>query len=72
MYRKDTHVSAIDKTSYAFSYHGKGDEGKIDPLRVFLGNTLFENLSQRLDKLFCLDTTKVNEKSKISKDDGPR
>jgi hypothetical protein len=32
-------------------------EGLFDLLRVFLGNTLFENLWQRLDKLFCLDTT---------------
>ena len=28
MYRKDTHVSAIDRTSYAFSYQGRTDGGK--------------------------------------------
>ena len=30
MYRKDTHVSAIDRTSYALSYQGRRDGGKME------------------------------------------
>jgi len=29
MYRKDTYASAIDRTSYALSYHGRGSGGKM-------------------------------------------
>ncbi len=31
-------------------------EGLLDLLRVFLGDSLFEYLWHRLDKLFCLET----------------
>ncbi len=30
MCRKDTHASAIDMTSYALSYQGRGDGGKME------------------------------------------
>jgi hypothetical protein len=30
MYRKDTHVSAIDRTSYALSYQGRRGGGKME------------------------------------------
>jgi hypothetical protein len=30
MYRKDTHVSAIDRTSYALSYQGRLGGGKME------------------------------------------
>jgi len=34
-------------------------EGLLDLLRVFLGDSLFEYLWHRLDKLFCLDEGEV-------------
>ena len=51
-------------------------KGLLDLLRVFLGDSLFEYLRHRLDKLFCLETqqyllSKGGIKEKI-KDDGPR
>ena len=36
-------------------------EDLFDLLRVFLGDTLFEQLRQRLDKLFCLDATVLSK-----------
>lgn len=36
-------------------------EGLFDLLRVFLGDTLFEHLWHRLDKLFCLDATVISK-----------
>jgi hypothetical protein len=43
-------------------------EGLFDLLRVFLGDTLFENLWHRLDKLLCLETQQqysAKEKKKV-------
>ena len=39
-------------------------EGLFDLLRIFLRDTLFEYLWQRLDKLLCLDPTTVLSKEK--------
>jgi hypothetical protein len=42
-------------------------EGLLDLLRVFLGDSLFEYLWHRLDKLFCLDPTVLSKgKGKIN------
>lgn len=42
-------------------------EGLLDLLRVFLGDSLFEYLWHRLDKLFCLDPTVLSkEKNEIN------
>jgi len=42
-------------------------ENLFDLLRVFLGDTLFEHLWQRLDKLFRLDTTSAQQRKRFSK-----
>jgi hypothetical protein len=42
-------------------------ESLLDLLRIFLGDTLFEYLWHRLDKLLCLETQQYSAKNSAKK-----
>jgi len=72
MYRKGTHVSAIDRTSYALSYQGRRDGGKREfgIYGVSLGHSDSVNASASKPSSQLCDTDHVMRGLECSEDVG--